>query len=36
MGLTLVGAGANEAFSGFRHIGHNDPVSLILLWIIPK
>ncbi|KAJ5084571.1 hypothetical protein NUU61_009150 [Penicillium alfredii] len=26
----------NEFFSGFENIGHNDAVSLILLWIIPN
>jgi hypothetical protein len=32
--LTLIGL--NEFFSGFDNIGHNDAVSLIFLWIIPK
>ncbi|KAI9822052.1 MAG: hypothetical protein M1832_003224 [Thelocarpon impressellum] len=26
----------NEAFSGFRHVGHNDVASLIFLYIIPN
>lgn len=26
----------NEYFSGFDNIGHNDLVTLIFLWIIPK
>ena len=26
----------NEAWSGFRHIGHNDAWSLVFLWVIPK
>ncbi|KAK4895888.1 hypothetical protein LTR27_006059 [Elasticomyces elasticus] len=26
----------NEAFSGFANIGHNDPLSLLFLWIIPN
>lgn len=29
-------SGANEYFSGFDNIGHNDMYSLIVLWIIPK
>jgi hypothetical protein len=29
-------AGLNEYYSGFDNIGHNDVVSLIFLWIIPK
>ena len=28
--------GLNEYYSGFENIGHNDPLSLIFLWIIPK
>lgn len=28
--------GLNEVWSGFRHIGHNDGLSLVFLWIIPK
>ena len=28
--------GANEYYSGFRHVGHNTASDLILLWIIPK
>lgn len=28
--------GSNEFFSGFENIGHNDPLSLLFLWIIPK
>ena len=27
---------SNEFFSGFDNIGHNDPLSLLFLWIIPK
>ena len=27
---------ANEVFSSFDNIGHNDFLSLIFLWIIPK
>ena len=35
--LDLIGgAGLNESFSGFENIGHNDPLSLLFLWIIPK
>ncbi|KAL2043085.1 hypothetical protein N7G274_004145 [Stereocaulon virgatum] len=26
----------NESFSGFENIGHNDPLSLLFLWIIPN
>lgn len=26
----------NEYFSGFRNIGHNDAMTIIFLWIIPK
>lgn len=26
----------NEYFSGFENIGHNDPLSLIFLWLIPN
>ncbi len=26
----------NECFSGFENVGHNDPLSLLFLWIIPK
>lgn len=26
----------NEYYSGFDNIGHNDVLSLIFLWIIPK
>lgn len=26
----------NEAFSGFDNIGHNSPLDLLFLWIIPK
>jgi hypothetical protein len=29
-------SGLNEAFSGFENIGHNDILTLIPLWIIPK
>lgn len=29
-------SGLNEAFSGFANIGHNDALTLITLWIIPK
>lgn len=29
-------AGLNEYFSGFAHIGHNDFMSLVFLWLIPK
>jgi hypothetical protein len=32
----LTAAGANEYYSGFDNIGHNDVLSLIFLWIIPK
>ena len=28
--------GLNEYYSGFENVGHNDPISLIFLWIIPK
>lgn len=28
--------GLNEYFSGFANIGHNDPVNLLFLWVIPK
>jgi len=28
--------GANEFFSGFENIGHNDLFSLTFLWIVPK
>lgn len=28
--------GANEYFSGFDNIGHNPPMDLLFLWIIPK
>ncbi|CAF9909102.1 hypothetical protein IMSHALPRED_007605 [Imshaugia aleurites] len=27
---------SNEYFSGFENIGHNDPLSLLFLWIIPN
>lgn len=29
-------AGLCQYYSGFQHIGHNDWVTLILVWIIPK
>lgn len=29
-------AGLNEYYSGFSNIGHNDLLSLVFLWIIPK
>lgn len=32
----LINVGLNEFFSGFENIGHNDPFTLILMWIIPK
>lgn len=32
----LTCAGMNEYFSGFDNIGHNDIITLIFLWIIPK
>jgi len=28
--------GCNEMFSGFANIGHNDPFTLIFMWILPK
>ena len=28
--------GLNEYCSGFRHIGHNDAMSVVFLWAIPK
>jgi len=28
--------GAHEYYSGFDNIGHNAPLDLIFLWIIPK
>ena len=28
--------GLNESFSNFDNIGHNDPVTLVLMWIIPN
>ena len=28
--------GLNEYYSGFENVGHNDPMSLIFLWIVPK
>lgn len=34
-GLTR-SVGSNEFFSGFENIGHNDALSLLFLWIIPK
>lgn len=34
--LANVRVGLNEYYSGFRHIGHNDPLSLVFLWLIPK
>ena len=34
--LTGCGIALNEIFSGFGHIGHNDPATLIFCWIIPK
>ena len=30
------GTGANEYYGGFDNIGHNTPVDLFFLWIIPK
>lgn len=37
LGLMDVGTlGCNEYFSGFDNIGHNDFLSLLFLWIIPK
>lgn len=36
-GLILYGGkGLNEYFSGFDNIGHNSPMALLFLWIIPK
>lgn len=32
----MASIGCNEFFSGFENIGHNDPLSLLFLWIIPK
>lgn len=32
--LTVVGL--NEYYSGFDNIGHNPPMTLLFLWIIPK
>lgn len=32
----LTAAGLNEYFSGFDNIGHNPPMTLLFLWIIPK
>jgi hypothetical protein len=34
LGLTF--AGLNEAFSGWRNVGHNSWIDLTTLWIIPK
>jgi hypothetical protein len=31
-----VASGLNEYFSDFDNIGHNEPLALIFLWIIPK
>lgn len=36
LGTDWVIPAANEAFSGFDNIGHNDLFTLIFLWIIPK
>lgn len=35
-GCTLTFAVLNEYFSGFNHVGHNDALTLIFLWAIPK
>lgn len=35
-GLTKLCIGCNEFFSGFDNVGHNDALSLLFLWIIPK
>jgi hypothetical protein len=32
----LIFSGLNESFSGFQNIGHNDLLTLVTLWIIPK
>jgi hypothetical protein len=32
----LIFSGLNEFFSGFENVGHNDLLTLIPLWIIPK
>lgn len=29
-------SGLNEYYSGFENIGHNDTLSLVFLWIVPK
>ena len=34
--LSPRGLGLNEYFSGFENIGHNSPMALLVLWIIPK
>lgn len=36
IGADKLSLGANEAFSGFDNIGHNDLLTLIFCWIIPK
>lgn len=28
--------GLHEYFSGFANIGHNDPMTLLIYWIIPN
>lgn len=32
----LTAVGLNEYFSSFDNIGHNPPMTLLFLWIIPK
>lgn len=34
--VLLTVAGLHEYFSGFDNIGHNPPLRLFFLWIIPK
>lgn len=34
--ILIVQLGLNEFFSGFDNIAHNDPLTLLLYWIIPK
>lgn len=28
--------GANEYYSGFDNIGHNSPLDIFYLWVLPK
>ena len=34
--LMLHSPGANEYYSGFDNIGHNNLYDLVVLWILPK